>query len=100
MNALAAGTSQLPRIPLEAPEKSISTNTNDCIKSGVIFGAASSIDGMVRRFEKELGESALVIATGGHAPDVYKHCEHEVIYEPHLILRGLYTIYLKNQKKR
>ncbi|MCL2392559.1 MAG: type III pantothenate kinase [Oscillospiraceae bacterium] len=99
MNALAAGTSQLPRIPIEAPLKSISTNTIDCIKSGVIFGAASAIDGMVERYEAELGQQALVIATGGLAESVYKHCKHEIVYDPHLILHGLSLIYEKNKRK-
>ncbi|MCL2227613.1 MAG: type III pantothenate kinase [Oscillospiraceae bacterium] len=99
MNALAAGTSQLPRIPIEAPGKSISTNTIDCIQSGVIFGAASAIDGMIERFEAQLGQQALVIATGGLAEPVYCHCRHEITYDSHLILRGLSIIYEKNKKK-
>ena len=99
MNALATGTSQLPRIPLEAPSKSISTNTIECIKSGVIFGTASAIDGMIERFEKELGQKAVVIATGGLAEPVYSHCKSEIIYDPHLILHGLAVIYEKNKKK-
>jgi len=99
MNALATGTSQLPRIPLEAPAKSISTNTIDCIKSGVIFGAASAIDGMIERFEAQLGQKAVVVATGGIAEPVYRHCKSEITYDPHLILRGLGIIYEKNVKK-
>ena len=99
MNALATGTSQLPRIPLEAPSKSISTNTIECIKSGVIFGTASAIDGMIERFEQELGQKAMVVATGGLAEPVYRHCKSEITYDPHLILRGLATIYEKNKKK-
>ena len=99
MNALATGTSQLPRIPLEAPNKSISTNTIECIKSGVIFGAASAIDGMIERFEKELGQKAVVVATGGLAESVYNHCKSEITYDPYLILRGLGVIYEKNKKK-
>ena len=99
MNALAAGTSQLPRVPIEAPEKCISANTIDCMKSGAIFGAASMIDGMTSRFEAELGERAQIIATGGLAEPVIPHCEREVTYDPHLALRGLKIIYEKNRRK-
>jgi len=99
MNALAEGTSQLPRISVEASAKSICTNTTDCIKSGVILGAASAIDGMIERFEAELGEPAFVVATGGLAEPVYRHCKHEIFYDPNLILRGLSIIYDKNTRK-
>ena len=99
MNALAAGTSQLPRVPIEAPEKSISANTIDCMKSGAVLGAASMIDGMTERFESELGESAKIIVTGGLADAVYRHCKRDVIHDPHLILRGLGIIYEKNRRK-
>lgn len=99
MNALAAGTSLLPRVPIEAPAKCISANTNDCMKSGAIFGAASMVDGMVERFEEELGEKAQVVATGGLAEAVYRYCKHDIVHDPNLILRGLGIIYEKNKKK-
>lgn len=99
MNALAAGTAQLPDVPLEAPAKCISANTVDCMKSGAVFGAASAIDGMVERFEAQLGIPAQIIATGGLAETVYHHCKRDIIHDPHLILRGLGIIYEKNKKK-
>jgi len=99
MEALAAGTAQLPRIPVEAPAKSISTNTTDCIKSGVIFGAAAEIDGMTERFEEELGEPIHLVATGGLATAVVQHCKRDVVHDPNLILRGLGIIYERNKKK-
>ena len=99
MNALSNGTSQLPKVPVEAPRKCISTNTVDCMKSGAIFGNASMIDGMAGRFEQELGRRANIIATGGLADAVYRHCKRELIYDPDLILKGLEIIYEKNTKK-
>ena len=96
MSALAAGASLLPRVPIEAPPKCISANTIDAMKSGATFGAASMIDGMTERFEAELGEAVQVIATGGLAEAVYRHCKREIIHDPHLILRGLWVIYEKN----
>jgi len=99
MNALATGTSQLPRVPTEAPQKAISANTIDCIKSGVVLGAASAIDGMTERYEEELGEKAQIVATGGLSAAVYRHCKREIVHDPNLILRGLGIIYEKNSKK-
>ena len=99
LNALSSGTSQLPRVPIEAPAKCISANTIDCMKSGAVFGAASMIDGMIERFEEELGAQAQIVATGGLADAVYRHCKHDIIHDPHLILRGLGIIYEKNTRK-
>ena len=99
MSALAAGTSQLPRVPIEAPAKCISANTIDCMKSGAVFGAASAVDGMLERFEAELGERAQVVATGGLADVVYRHCKHKVVHDPNLTLRGLGIIFEKNRKR-
>ena len=96
VEALAAGTSLLPRVSLGAPKKQIATNTMDAIKSGIIFGEASRIDGMIERFEKELGYPATVVATGGLASVIIPHCTHEIKYDPELMLKGLKIIYDKN----
>ena len=98
-DALAVGTSQLPKVPIEAPAKCISANTIDCMKSGTVYGAASMIDGMTERFEDEMGESAQLIVTGGLAEAVYRHCKRSITHDQHLILRGLEIIYEKNKRK-
>jgi len=96
MESLVTDTSQLPRISLEAPKKVIGSNTIDCMKSGMILGNASMLDGMIDRIEKELGTKATVIATGGLAKFVIPHCVHKIIYDDTLLLKGLYRIYMKN----
>ena len=58
LDSLANRTSQLPHISLEAPKKVIGTNTVDCMKSGIIYSTAGSIDGAIERIEEELGASA------------------------------------------
>ncbi|MDR0490413.1 MAG: type III pantothenate kinase [Oscillospiraceae bacterium] len=98
MNALVAGTSLLPHVPIDAPKKCISSNTVDSMKSGAIYGFASMIDGMTERFEEELGGPVQVIATGGFADAIYRHCKREIVHDPNLILRGLWVIYEKNRK--
>ncbi len=97
VEALAAGTSLLPRVSLGAPKKQIATNTMDAIKSGIIYGEASRIDGMIDRFENEIGYKMKVIATGGLASVITPHCKHEIVTDPDLMLKGLKMIYDKNR---
>lgn len=97
LNALARGTAQLPLVGLEAPPSVIGKNTADCIKSGVIFGNAAMLAGMIRRIKDELREDAVVIATGGYASTVTAHCKEKIIYDADLILKGLNCIYKKNK---
>ena len=97
LNALTAGTSQLPKINLEPPKKVISSNTVDCMKSGIIFGQASLIDGVIDRFEEELGQKCTVIATGGLSGSIIPYCKRKVIHDKDLLLKGLIKIYEKNK---
>ena len=97
LKALANGTAQLPQVSLEAPQTVVGKNTVDCMKSGVIFGNASMIDGMIDRICREMGEELPVIVTGGYASVIAPHCEHKMVQDDHLVLKGLYVIYKKNQ---
>lgn len=96
LDSLANRTSQLPHISLEAPKKVIGTNTVDCMKSGIIYSTAGCIDGAIERIEEELGETCTVVSTGGHARKIIPYCHHEILIDPHLLLKGLMTIYKKN----
>lgn len=96
MDALSSRTAQLPSVGLDAPKKTIGTNTNDCIKSGLIIGQAAMLDGMIARIERELGLKTTVIATGGLAPEVVRHCDREIILDDNLLLDGLKIIHDKN----
>ncbi len=96
MDALSSRTAQLPSVGLEAPKKVIGTNTNDCIKSGLIIGQAAMLDGMIARIERELGSKTTVIATGGLAPEVVANCDREIILDDNLLLDGLKIIHDKN----
>lgn len=99
LNALNSGTSQLPKIDLHNPGKVIGSNTDDCMKSGAVYGTACMIDGLIDRVEKELGEKATVLGTGGLAPVILRHCTHKILLEDDLLLLGLGVIYEKNTKK-
>lgn len=97
LEALTAGTAQLPQISLsDKVEQAIGTNTVDCMRSGVILGAAAMIDGMLERYKKELGCDVTVIACGGLTSSIIPYCQSNIIHDPHLLLDGLLALYKKN----
>lgn len=98
MNALSSGTSLLQKVPIEAPKKTICTTTTESMQSGAVFGNAALLDGMIDRFEQELGCTASVVATGGIAAKIIPHCRHKIVYDDYLLLRGLGVIYNKNKR--
>lgn len=98
MDSLTSKTAQLPHISMEPPKRLIGRNTMDCMKSGMIYGNASCIDGMIRRIKKELKrEDITVIATGGLSKVILPYCEETIIFDNELLLKGLRLIYEKNQ---
>ncbi len=97
LNALAEETAQLPKISLEVPQAIIAKNTVDCMRSGVLFGNACLIDGMIDRICEEFGEPLKVYATGGMASVIIPLCKHEICVDEHLVLKGLHILYQKNK---
>lgn len=96
LESLVSGTSQLPRISVEAPKRAVGSNTVDSMKSGIVFGQAALIDGMIERFEDELGYPCKVVATGGLSGVIIPHCRKDIIIDRMLMLKGLRAIYEKN----
>ncbi len=95
--SLTEGTAQLPGISLEKPKKVIGSNTIECMKSGLIYGTASMIDGCISKIEKELGKTVkTIVATGSNAKYVLSYCEKEICFHENLLLEGLHYIYEKN----
>ena len=88
----------MPQISLEAPASVIGRNTVDCMRSGVVFGNASMIDGMIDRFNEESGINLKTIATGGLAETIIPHCKHEITLDKDLVLKGLNILYKKNKQ--
>jgi type III pantothenate kinase len=84
-------TSKLPATEIAAPARVIGRRTEDCIRSGVVFGNAEAIDGLVRRIKAEWpgGTVPLVVATGGLASVFEPLCEEFDLIEPYLTLNGL-----------
>lgn len=96
LKALTDISSLLPTISLEAPKKVCGTNTADCMQSGIILGTASMIDGLIDKLTEEIGEPKSVIATGGLSYFLSDVCRHKLIYDKDLVLKGLKSIYEKN----
>lgn len=99
LTALSEGTAQLPQVSLETPVAVIGKNTPDCMRSGVVYGNAAMVDGMIRRICDEYGKELPVIATGGAASAILPHCTCEYTMDEHLVLSGLYFLYQKNKEK-
>lgn len=99
LNALSAGTSQLPSIDLSDPSiKPFGKNTIDSMQAGTVLGTAAMLDGLCRRILDELGvASASVVSTGGLAEDITKHCRCGAVFAPDLVLDGLALVYRKNR---
>ena len=98
LDALVNKAAQLPGISLDQPKKVIGTNTVDCLRSGMMYGTAAMLDGIIDRMEEELGHTSTLIATGGMAQFVTPLCKHSIILEKDLLLKGLNILYKKNKK--
>lgn len=98
LEALTSRAAQLPGISLDKPKNIIGKNTVDCMRSGMMYGTAAMLDGVIERIEEELGHSATLIATGGLAQFIISLCRREIILEKDLLLKGLNIIYKKNKK--
>lgn len=94
LDALSSSAAQLFGISLEKPQRVIGKNTIECMRSGIMYGHAAMIDGMIDRMQEELGEPiASVIATGGTSQFVVPLCRHKIIYDKDLLLKGLAILY-------
>ncbi|MCR5150206.1 MAG: type III pantothenate kinase [Clostridiales bacterium] len=96
LSGLSLSASQLFSVSVNVPSKVIGTNTIDCMQSGIVFGTASMIDGMINRINEELGSNTFVVATGGYAEKIIPHCKTNIHCEKNLLLHGLKIIFDKN----
>lgn len=98
LDALTSRAAQLPGISLDKPKHVIGKNTVDCMRSGMMYGTAAMIDGVVERIEEELGHRCTLVATGGMAQFITPLCKREIILEKDLLLNGLGILYEKNKR--
>ena len=95
--ALYEKAAKLHRVELARPRSAVGKNTTAAIQSGVVFGYVGLIEGMVARFQRELGGSARVIATGGFAELIAAETDVVDVVDTNLTLSGLRFIYEANR---
>jgi type III pantothenate kinase len=99
LEALRRRGAQLRKVELRAPRTVIAKNTVEALQSGLLYGVASQVDGLVTRICDELGEqlsAVSVIATGYLAPLVVPECATVTAHEPWLTLQGLRLVFDRN----
>jgi len=96
MEALTARAAALPRIDLAPPRTLIGKTTVDAIRSGVIYGFAAQVDGILRRLRAEMGADLEAIATGGLAGHIVPHTEEIDDTDDLLTLTGLRLLHERN----
>lgn len=96
VDALAARAARLFKVELVRPRSVIGKNTGESLQSGLLYGFAGQVDGMVRRIADELGERPIVLATGGLSHLMVTVCESIDHHEPDLTLIGLRLVYERN----
>ena len=98
LDALTGKTSLLPGIQLDSPKQALGRNTAAAMRSGIMFGTAAMLDGMIDRFMEETGWEFTIVATGGMAKRIVPLCRHKIIYDRHLIIKGLAKLYRDNTR--
>lgn len=96
-DALFSRTAKLPKVEIIRPKTVIGSDTVGGIQSGLLFGYVGLVDGIVRRMERELGHSSVVIATGGLASVIAQETESIQEVRPFLTLEGLELLYHRNR---
>lgn len=97
LEALSHRAAQLPDISLQPPKALIGRSTEDCMRSGIVYGTAGMLDGIIDRIREEFaGQNVTTVATGGNAPVIVRYCRNPIVYDKNLLMEGLWTLYQRN----
>lgn len=91
LNALSSRASQLPSITIEKPAHIIGRNTLECMQSGILYGTAAMIDGLIDKIANTLPTPPHIIATGGMSKTIVPHCKHQITIDPYLLFKGIFN---------
>ena len=98
LEALSQRAALLPDIALQQPKALIGKSTEEYMRSGIVYGNAGMLDGIIDRLKAEFpNKHVTVVATGGSAPLILPYCRNEIIYDKNLLMEGLWSIYHRNQ---
>ena len=89
LSALSSRASQLPAITIEKPAHFIGRNTLECMQSGIVYGTAAMIDGLIDQIADSFPTPPYVVATGGMSKNIVPHCKHQITIDPYLLFKGL-----------
>lgn len=99
--ALSKRTSKLPKLNIEAPEHIIGRNTIEAMLSGIVRGHAAMIDGLIKGCEEELGQNAVIVATGGYSSVISNYLKRKFDYiNSDLTLFGMKVLYDLNVRNK
>lgn len=97
LEALSDNGAQLPQISMGHVESALGRNTIDSMRAGITFGYAGAIDRLIEQLEENAGSAAAsVVVTGENFPEVFRHCNHKLVYDHNLLVNGLFHLYKKN----
>ena len=100
MEALFSKAAKLPKVELSAPDTVIGRTTVQAMQSGLVYGYADMVDGMIARIAREMGktpEEVFVVATGGHSQTICNNCRYVDKIDPMLTLEGMRLIAERNK---
>ncbi|HWH43311.1 MAG TPA: type III pantothenate kinase [Thermoleophilaceae bacterium] len=98
LDALSQRAARLFKVDLETPASAIGRSTQAAVQSGIVFGFAAQVDGILARLREELGEEATAIATGGHASVIAPHCQQIDETDDLLTLKGLRLVWERSRE--
>lgn len=98
LNALHQRAAQLPQLEVAKPERLIGRNTEECMRSGAVRGAAAMVDGLVAQIEGELGQPVTLLLTGGGGKYVTEYLTHPHVFDPDMTRKGLALLYERNRR--
>ena len=90
--SLLRNASKLKTYTVDKPDNIIGNSSQSCINSGIVYGHALMVDGMIKKINDELGKKCTVVITGGNTELVSNCIDSEFFYEPDLLLYGLINI--------
>lgn len=98
LEAMVKQASLIPSVEIKIPDQTIGKNTAECIRSGIIYSTIGQMTEIIKRVNEETGRVHKVIATGGWGESMKSLCPLIEEVDPDLTLKGIYEIYLLNQK--